>query len=175
VPQLTYVESNTKFYGHGNIKYHKKFWIWGSLSGDMKSKIEIWGLTPCCSEKPLHFGGTYRFHHKGGRVSQARIKQKEATSSSGLSGLLRTISHSSSGKKFISQYIQNVPWGKVNILEGHTIGHSKQKVYTYMCPTPNGFPDRAISLYRRATRHVLTELQSALMLTVEFSKMYYPR
>jgi hypothetical protein len=30
---------------------------------------------------------------------------------------------------------------------GHSIGHSKQKLYTYMCPIPNGFRDRAISLY----------------------------
>jgi hypothetical protein len=32
--------------------------------------------------------------------------------------------------------IQSVPGGKVNILGGHNIGHSKQKVYMYMfhCP-----------------------------------------
>jgi hypothetical protein len=31
---------------------------------------------------------------------------------------------------------------------GHSIGHSKQKMYSYMymCPIPNGFRDRAISL-----------------------------
>jgi hypothetical protein len=29
-------------------------------------------------------------------------------------------------------------------------------MYMYMCPIPNGFRDTAISLYRRATRHVLT-------------------
>jgi hypothetical protein len=44
-------------------------------------------------------------------------------------------------------YIQSVPGRKVSILGGHTIGHSKQKVYMYMCPIPNGFRDRAISLY----------------------------
>jgi hypothetical protein len=43
--------------------------------------------------------------------------------------------------------IQGVPGRKVNILGGHSIGHSKQKVYMYMCPIPNGFRDRAISLY----------------------------
>jgi hypothetical protein len=44
--------------------------------------------------------------------------------------------------------IQNVPEGKVTILGGHSIGHSKQnKVYMYMCPITNGFRDRAISLY----------------------------
>jgi hypothetical protein len=43
--------------------------------------------------------------------------------------------------------IQSLPGGKVNILGGHSIGHSKQKVYMYMCPIPNGFRDRAISLY----------------------------
>ena len=41
--------------------------------------------------------------------------------------------------------IQGVPGGKVNILGGHIIGHSKKK--TYMCPTPNGFRGRAISSY----------------------------
>jgi hypothetical protein len=35
--------------------------------------------------------------------------------------------------------IQSVPGGKVNILEGHSIGHSKKKVYMNMCPIPNGF------------------------------------
>jgi hypothetical protein len=43
--------------------------------------------------------------------------------------------------------IQNVPQEKVNILGGHSIGHSKQKLCMYMCPIPNGFRDRAISLY----------------------------
>jgi hypothetical protein len=44
----------------------------------------------------------------------------------------------------------SVPGGKVSILGGHNISHSKQKkkkVYIYMCPIPNGFRDRAISLY----------------------------
>jgi len=45
---------------------------------------------------------------------------------------------------FVKQ-IQGVPGGKVNILGGHIIGHSKKK--TYMCPTPNGFRGRAISSY----------------------------
>jgi TATA-box binding protein (TBP) (component of TFIID and TFIIIB) len=43
--------------------------------------------------------------------------------------------------------IQSVLGGKVNILGGHSIGHSKQTVYMYMCPIPNGFRDRAISLH----------------------------
>jgi hypothetical protein len=42
--------------------------------------------------------------------------------------------------------VQGVLGGKVNIPEGHSIGHSKQKVYMYMCPVPNGFRDTAISL-----------------------------
>jgi hypothetical protein len=75
--------------------------------------------------------------------------------------------------------IQNVPGGKVSTLGGHSIGHSKQKVYMYMYPIPNSFRDRAISLYstlyRRADAMSSHELQSALMLTVEFSKMYYTR
>jgi hypothetical protein len=36
-----------------------------------------------------------------------------------------------------------------NILRGHSIGHSKQCMY--MCPVPNGFRERAISLYSSKT------------------------
>jgi hypothetical protein len=50
--------------------------------------------------------------------------------------------------RYIYVYIQDISGGEVNILGGHIIGHSKQKkVYTYMCPIPNSFRDRAISLY----------------------------
>jgi hypothetical protein len=42
-------------------------------------------------------------------------------------------------------FIQGVPGGKVNILVGDSIGHSKQKkLYMNMCPIPNGFRDRDI-------------------------------
>jgi hypothetical protein len=34
--------------------------------------------------------------------------------------------------------IQDIPRRKINILGGHNIGHSKQKVYIYMYPIPNG-------------------------------------
>jgi hypothetical protein len=37
-----------------------------------------------------------------------------------------------------------------------------KKVYMYMCPIPNGFRDRAISLYRRTTRHVLTRVAKCI-------------
>jgi hypothetical protein len=41
-----------------------------------------------------------------------------------------------------------LPRGKVNILDGHSIGDSKQKsVNMYMYPIPNAFLDTAISLY----------------------------
>jgi hypothetical protein len=43
--------------------------------------------------------------------------------------------------------IQSVPRGKVNILGGHSVCHSKQEIVYYMCPIPNGFRDRAISPY----------------------------
>jgi hypothetical protein len=43
-------------------------------------------------------------------------------------------------------HIQSVPEGKINILGGDIIGHSKQKLYMYMCPIPSGFRDRVISL-----------------------------
>jgi hypothetical protein len=38
-----------------------------------------------------------------------------------------------------------VAGGKVILLGGHSIGHSKQNLH--MCPSPNGFWDIAISLY----------------------------
>jgi hypothetical protein len=63
--------------------------------------------------------------------------------------------------------IQNVKGGKVNILGGRSIGHSKQKVYMYMSPIPKSFRDRAMDVIarikerqdalRRATRHVLAQ------------------
>jgi hypothetical protein len=37
-----------------------------------------------------------------------------------------------------------------------------KKVYMYMCRIPNGFQDKAISLYRRATRHVLTRVAKCI-------------
>jgi hypothetical protein len=57
-----------------------------------------------------------------------------------------------------------------------------KKVYMYICLIPNGFRDRAISLYStlytvQTSKRAMSshELQSALMLKVEFSKMYYTR
>jgi hypothetical protein len=40
--------------------------------------------------------------------------------------------------------IEGVPGGKVNVLGGHCIGHSKQNALSNMCPIPNGLRDRAI-------------------------------
>jgi len=40
--------------------------------------------------------------------------------------------------------IQDIPEGKVNILGGHSIGHSKQKCLYEHGPIPNGFRDRTI-------------------------------
>jgi hypothetical protein len=39
----------------------------------------------------------------------------------------------------VQRLIQDVPGEKVNILEGHSIGNSKQKCFMNMCPIPNGF------------------------------------
>jgi hypothetical protein len=49
--------------------------------------------------------------------------------------------------------LQDVQGGKVNILGCHSISHSKQKKYICTFPIPNGFQDRAISLYRQACPH----------------------
>jgi hypothetical protein len=65
----------------------------------------------------------------------------------------------------------------VYILGGHSIGHSKQKLYMYMCPISNGFQLLHCTVQCTDEQHAMSshELQSALMLTVEFSKMYYAR
>jgi hypothetical protein len=69
-------------------------------------------------------------------------------------------------------YIQGASGEKVNILGGHSIGYSKQKLYMYMCPIPNDFQDRAIDIIarikepqdavRRATRHDLTRVAKCI-------------
>jgi hypothetical protein len=43
--------------------------------------------------------------------------------------------------------LQRVPGRKVNILGGHSIVILGNKVHMYMCPIPNGFRNRAVSLY----------------------------
>jgi hypothetical protein len=43
--------------------------------------------------------------------------------------------------------IQGVPGGKVNILRGHSIGHSKKNIYMNMCPISNGFPYLARNIF----------------------------
>jgi hypothetical protein len=35
---------------------------------------------------------------------------------------------------YICKFIQSVPAGKISILGGHSMGHSKKKVYMDMCP-----------------------------------------
>jgi hypothetical protein len=47
--------------------------------------------------------------------------------------------------------LQDVPGGKIIIMGGHIMDHYKQEVYMYMCPIPNGFRDRAISMYSSET------------------------
>jgi hypothetical protein len=58
--------------------------------------------------------------------------------------------------------MQVVPGGKVSILGGHSIIILSKKMYMYMYPIPNGFQDRAISLYRRAAHHVLTRVAKCI-------------
>jgi hypothetical protein len=57
--------------------------------------------------------------------------------------------------------------------KGHSIGHSKQKVL-YTCVLFRTVSEIELfycTVYRRATRHVLTRVAKLTMLTVEFSKM----
>jgi hypothetical protein len=75
-------------------------------------------------------------------------------------------------------YIQSVPGEKVNILGGHSIGHSKQKnIYVHVSYSER-FPRYSyFTAHCTEEQHAMSshELQSALMLSVEFSKMYYSR
>jgi hypothetical protein len=48
---------------------------------------------------------------------------------------------------FMSWYIEGVQGGKLSILGGHSMIILSMKVYMYMCPIPNSFRDRVISLY----------------------------
>jgi hypothetical protein len=73
-------------------------------------------------------------------------------------------------------HIYNVPGGKFSILGGHSIGHSKQNVYMYICPIPNGFRDRTFSLYTHIHTHANTRSRShslALSLSVSVCVWLY--
>jgi hypothetical protein len=78
--------------------------------------------------------------------------------------------------------IQSVPEGNVNILGGHTIGHSKQKgVYVHVTYSER-FTEQIYftvqyTVHCTIEQHAMTsyQLQSVLMLTTNFSKMYYTR
>jgi hypothetical protein len=48
--------------------------------------------------------------------------------------------------------IQSVPVEKMNIV-GHSIGHSKQKIYMYICLIQNGFQDRAVDVIAHIKEH----------------------
>jgi hypothetical protein len=72
------------------------------------------------------------------------------------------------GKGLLETYIQSVPGGKVNILGGHRISHSKQKIHMYLCPVPSGFRDKDISLY--SSKFVV---KKAILLTVSNTGIYY--
>jgi hypothetical protein len=65
--------------------------------------------------------------------------------------------------------IQSAPGGMVNILEGHNIGHSKQKivcVHVFYCERKSEIElfhcIVHYTLYRRATRHVLTRVEKCI-------------
>jgi hypothetical protein len=49
--------------------------------------------------------------------------------------------------------IQNVPGEKVNIMGGHSIGHSKREVYMNMCRIPIGFRFLARNIFFLSRRN----------------------
>jgi hypothetical protein len=58
--------------------------------------------------------------------------------------------------------IRGVPGGKVSILEGHSIGHSKKTVDMNKCPIPNGFQYLALSILSLARNIFLPSRRNAL-------------
>jgi hypothetical protein len=76
-------------------------------------------------------------------------------------------------------YMLDVPEGKVSFLGGQNIGYSKQKCVYVHVPYSERFPRQLFHCTVHCTdqQHAMSshELQSAVMLTVEFSKMYYTR
>jgi hypothetical protein len=67
------------------------------------------------------------------------------------------------------------PGVKFIIRGGHSIDHSKQKVYMYMCPIPNSFRDRAISLYSSniVDEKELLRTVSNTIFTVQVTKLVH--
>jgi hypothetical protein len=81
----------------------------------------------------------------------------------------------------VMRVIQNVPQGKVKVLRGHSIGRSKQEIvyvhmsYSERSPIYSYFTVQYCTVHCTDEQHTVfsRELQSALMLMVEFSKIYY--
>jgi hypothetical protein len=69
-----------------------------------------------------------------------------------------------------SNIIQDVPGGEVNILGGYSTGHSKQKKCICTCVLFRTVSEIEVfhctvhcTLYRRATRHVLTRVAKCIV------------
>jgi hypothetical protein len=63
----------------------------------------------------------------------------------------------------IMYVIQGVPGGKVNIPEGHSIGHFKKNVYMNMCSVPNSFRYLGLSILNLARNTFLPFYRNAPM------------
>jgi hypothetical protein len=78
-------------------------------------------------------------------------------------------------------HIQSVPGGKVSILGGHSIGHSKQKKSVYIpCVLSRTVSEIELFhctlhciLYRRPTRHVLTRVAKCIGVDGMFENVLY--
>jgi hypothetical protein len=76
--------------------------------------------------------------------------------------------------------ILSIPGGKVNVLGGHSIGHSKQKsayvpVFLFWTVSKVELFHCTVCCTDTDEQHTMSshELQSVLMLTVDYLKMYY--
>jgi hypothetical protein len=92
-------------------------------------------------------------------VRASRIKLNQNLSSS-----LRVKIYGRTGSPLYAVRLYRISQQEMSIVWEVTVSVilSKKKVYMYMWPIPNGFRDKAISLYRRATRHVLTRVTKCI-------------
>jgi hypothetical protein len=75
----------------------------------------------------------------------------------------RSIAHSKQENVWLKWQIYRVFQGEKSIFWEVIISVIlNRKLYMYMCPIVNGFRDGAISLYRRAIRHVLTRVAKCI-------------
>jgi hypothetical protein len=88
-------------------------------------------------------------------VPEGNIHERESSTANSVTCLSRSDSHA---------VMQSVPGGKVDILGGHSIGHSKKTRVLFRTVSEIELLHCTLhcTLYRRATRHVLTPVAKCI-------------